>query len=249
MRQREIIGTDVSITDHDEVADAIDAAVAADERIYVCCAPASSLVFARDDSRLAAAFDDAAVITPDGMGVVLAARLLGEKIRGRVYGPDLMQQQLGRAAQTGTSVFLYGGHDQQTLDNLVAALSTQHPDLRIAGSWLPPHRELTDAEKAEVADRINLSGAQIVWVGIGSPKQELWMHELRPRLTAPVLVGVGAAFDFFSGRVSQAPRWMRRAGLEWVHRIFRDPGRMIVRYLVTLPRFAALVLAQAVRAR
>lgn len=244
MRSRDIIGTTVSVVDYDEVLDAVDHAVASDSRIYICCTPASSLVFARDDARLASALAEADIVTPDGMGVVLAARLLGESIRDRVYGPDLMQAQLARAESNGIPIFLYGGHDQPTLDALKADLTRRFPKLLVAGSWLPPHRPLTDSEAAEVVDAINGSGAQVVWIGLGSPKQELWMQQMRGQLTAPVLVGVGAAFDFFAGRVAQAPSLMQRFGLEWIHRIVQDPSRMLQRYLTTLPRFGFLVLGQ-----
>lgn len=249
MVEREILGTPVSITDYDGVLAAIDDAVARREAIYICCTPASSLIYARDDAALASALGEAAIVTPDGMGVVHAARLLGEKIRDRVYGPDLMEFHCKRAARDGTPIFLYGGHDDQVLAKLQSTLTERFPGLVIAGAYSPPHRDLTDQETKEVAAQINDSGAAVVWVGIGSPKQELWMQTMRSRLEAPVLVGVGAAFDFFAGRVAQAPGWMQRASLEWLYRVIQDPLRLGRRYLATLPRFAVLVLAQAVRER
>lgn len=248
-RRRPIIGTAVSITDYDQVLDAIDAAIAADERIYICCAPASSLVFARSDRKLAAAYDDAAVVTPDGMGVVHAARLLGEQISTRVYGPDLMLMQLERAAACGTPTYFYGGFDDESLAALIGHYRHRFPSLVIAGSQSPPHREPTDVERRETIEKINSSGAQVVWVGLGSPKQEIWMHSMRGELAAAALCGVGAAFDFHSGRVAQAPNWMQRSGLEWLYRLSRDPKRLGKRYLFTLPRFVVLVVAQAIRER
>lgn len=247
MRRREIIGTQVSITDYDAVLAAFAEAIAGDQRIFVCCTPASSLVFARDDAALADALGAADIVTPDGMGVVLAARLLGERLGDRVYGPDLMALHCER--ETGVPVFLYGGHDGAALDALQSALRERFPGIAIAGSHLPPHRDLTAAEEDALVDEINASGARVVWVGIGSPKQELWMRRLRPRIEAPVLVGVGAAFDFFAGRVAQAPRWMQKLGLEWLFRAYQDPRRLGRRYLLTLPRFALLVIAQAARER
>lgn len=249
MRSREVIGSPVSITDYEEVLATIDQAIEHESRIYICCAPASSLVFARDDAQLSAALAAAAVVTPDGMGVVHATRLLGEELSGRVYGPDLMAAHCQRAAADGTPVFLYGGHDAATLGALEQALARRFPGLRIAGGISPPHRELTAEESADVNAQINSSGAQVVWVGLGSPKQELWMRQARSSLDAPVLIGVGAAFDFFGGRVAQAPSWMRRSGLEWLYRTSQDPLRLGRRYLFTLPRFAVLVVAQAIRER
>jgi N-acetylglucosaminyldiphosphoundecaprenol N-acetyl-beta-D-mannosaminyltransferase len=246
MRRREIIGTSVAIADYDEVVGAVEAAVARDSRSYICCAPASTLVFARNDGALAAALAAADIVTPDGMGVVHAARLLGESIDGRVYGPDLMALVLERSR---ASHFLYGGFDDAALDQLKAALSERFPSAVIAGAQSPPHRKLTDDEVRTIAAEINTSGASVVWVGIGSPKQELWMQQFRELLDAPVLIGVGAAFDFFAGRVAQAPSWMQRASLEWLYRLLQDPVRLGRRYLATLPRFALLVLAQAFRQR
>jgi len=249
MLEREILGTPVSIIDYDGVLAAIDDAVTVRAPIYICCTPASSLIYARDDAALASALQDAAIVTPDGMGVVHAARLLGEKISDRVYGPDLMELHCKRAATAGTPIFLYGGHDDEALANLQSTLAERFPGLLIAGAYSPPHRSLTDQETKDVAAQINESGAAIVWVGIGSPKQELWMQTMRGQLGAPVLVGVGAAFDFLAGRVAQAPGWMQRASLEWLYRVFQDPLRLGRRYLATLPRFAFLVLVQAVRER
>lgn len=246
IRKREIIGTGVSITDYDEVVAQVDEAAAQQQQIYVCCAPASTLVFARDDRRLASALAGAQIVTPDGMGVVHAARMLGEPIRERVYGPDLMELVLGRSS---SSHYLYGGHDDATLRELESAITRRFPDAAVVGSFSPPHRELTEQELASIAESINASGAGIVWVGIGSPKQELFMQQLRERVDAPVLIGVGAAFDFLAGRTAQAPRWMQRASLEWLYRISQDPLRLGRRYLLTLPRFVVLVLAQAVRER
>lgn len=246
-RRREIAGTAVSITDYTETLDAIDSSLAADERIYVCCAPASSLMFARKDRKLARAFAEAAIVTPDGMGVVYAARLLGEKIEDRVYGPDLMLLQLERAAAVGTPTYFYGGFDDDALERLVAEYREQFPALVVAGAWSPPHRPLTLDEAEQAAAAINDSGARIVWVGIGSPKQEIWMQANRAGLNAPVLVGVGAAFDFHTGRTKQAPSWMQRSGLEWLYRIAQDPIRLGRRYLLTLPHFVGIVLLQRLR--
>jgi N-acetylglucosaminyldiphosphoundecaprenol N-acetyl-beta-D-mannosaminyltransferase len=248
-RRRAIVGTRVSITDYAEVLGAIDAALAANQRIYICCAPASSLIFARKDPALAAAYEDAGIVTPDGMGVVYAARALGEKIGDRVYGPDLMLLQLERAAAAGTPTFFYGGFDSAALETLLAEYRERFPGLVIAGAESPPHRQLSAEERARTLAAINHSGAQVVWVGLGSPKQELWMRDARQELTAPVLCGVGAAFDFHSGRVEQAPGWMQRSGLEWLHRLLQDPRRLGRRYMLTLPHFVAAVAVQAIRER
>jgi N-acetylglucosaminyldiphosphoundecaprenol N-acetyl-beta-D-mannosaminyltransferase len=247
LRSREIIGTTVSITDYGEVLDAIDEAVATKDRLYICCTPASSLVFARDDLPLRFALEGAAIVTPDGMGVVYAARLLGEKIGDRVYGPDLMLAHCKRAEQSGQRVWLYGGFDDAALAELESALLKRFPKLQLAGSYSPPHRPLTPDESDSLVAKLNADAPDVVWVGLGSPKQEVWMRDMRPSVNAAVMVGVGAAFDFVAGRVPQAPRWMQKFGLEWIYRLLRDPGRLARRYFTTLPRFVALVLVQKLR--
>ncbi len=247
--KREIAGTGVSIADYAAVLDAFDVAIAARDRIYVCCAPASTLVYARRDAALGAALRNADIVTPDGMGVVYAARLLGEALSDRVYGPDLMLMQLERAERSGQSIWLYGGFDDDALGALLESYGKRFPALRVAGSWSPPHRPLTNEETHEIVERINRDAPDVVWVGLGTPKQDIWMHEMRARLDAPVLCGVGAAFDFHAGRVAQAPRRMQDLGLEWLFRLTRDPWRMLRRYAGTLPHFALLTLWQALRER
>jgi N-acetylglucosaminyldiphosphoundecaprenol N-acetyl-beta-D-mannosaminyltransferase len=246
-RRREIVGTQVSITDYAKVLDAFDSAVSEDARIFVCCAPASTLMFARRDPALAEALAAAQIVTPDGMGVVYAARVLGESIDDRVYGPDLMAAQLDRAATAGTPTFLLGGHDEDALAELQDALTASYPGLQLVGGISPPHTTPTQTETDALVAEINASGAKIVWIGLGSPKQELWMHANRAKLEAPVLCGVGAAFDFLIGRVDQAPDWMQSRGLEWLYRLVKEPRRLGHRYLITLPAFVAGVVKQRLR--
>ena len=163
-----------------------------------------------------------------------------------MYGPDLMAAFCARAAERDVPIYLYGGRTPEALALLQARLRERFPGLRIAGAYSPPFRELSAAEEDEVVSRIDGSGAAVVWVGTGQPKQEKWMYRMRPRLAAPLLVGVGAAFDFHAGLVSQAPRWMQRAGLEWAYRLSREPRRLWRRYARYNPRFVICFLAQYV---
>jgi N-acetylglucosaminyldiphosphoundecaprenol N-acetyl-beta-D-mannosaminyltransferase len=160
-----------------------------------------------------------------------------------------MIHHCAHAASTGTQIYLYGGRSEQALTLLTDRLRARFPDLRIVGGWSPPFRPLTATERERVAREIDASGAQVVWVGTGQPKQELWMHEMRPLLAAPLLVGVGAAFDFHAGLVSQAPAWMQRAGLEWLYRLSREPRRLWRRYASQNPRFVVGFARQYLRAR
>jgi len=175
---------------------------------------------------------------PDGQPLVWALHALGHRRATRVYGPDLMANFCARAARNGTPMYLYGGRNDDAARELLAQrLRERFPGVRIVGASSPPFRELTDAENEREIELINSSGAAVVWVGTGQPKQEQWMHDMRARLAPPLLVGVGAAFDFHAGLVSQAPRWMQRNGLEWVYRLSREPRRLWRRYARYNPLF------------
>lgn len=251
--RRDVLGVPIAIVDYERAIDVIDAMVRRRERGWICAAPAMSLVTAQDDPLLMAALREATLTVPDGMPVVWAANLLGgaggERLHGRVYGPDLMRHHCAHAARHGQRVWLYGGHDDAALEALRANLLRDYPGLRIVGGWSPPHREPTAEDDRRAVERINADEPDVVWVGLGMPKQERWMARLRPQLEAPVLCGVGAAFDFHADRVAQAPRWMQASGLEWAHRVFQEPRRQLPRYLRSNPRFVAGVARQHLRER
>jgi N-acetylglucosaminyldiphosphoundecaprenol N-acetyl-beta-D-mannosaminyltransferase len=160
-----------------------------------------------------------------------------------------MARYCRRAAERGHRVWLYGGYDEAALEQLVAVLEERYPGIRVAGGYSPPHRTLTADEETELANRINADAPDVVWVGVGVPKQEKWMAHMRPRLDPPLLVGVGAAFDFEAGLKRQAPSWMQRRGLEWLFRLSQEPRRLGPRYLRYNPRFVAAFLRQYLRER
>src|SRR4051795_2855891 len=192
----DVLGTRVSLIDYDGVMEWMDAMVSARQRGYVCVAPVHTVMAAREDPELRAALRTASLTVPDGQPVVWALNAFGHGLKDRVYGPTLMARYCERSARTGVQMFLYGGRDENALALLTANLATQYPGLRIVGGHVPPFRPLTTEEEDAVVGHIDESGADVVWVGIGVPKQEKWMAAMRPRLAAPVLVGVGAAFDF-----------------------------------------------------
>ncbi|MEB3309036.1 MAG: WecB/TagA/CpsF family glycosyltransferase [Snowella sp.] len=189
----------------------------------------------------------AALITPDGMPLVWGLRWLGIVKQTRVYGPDLMLACCQRAAEKQIPVFFYGGTEGM-LSQLTQFLLQQFPTLAIAGSYAPPFRLLNSEEEANIREIIHNSGARIVFVGLGCPKQEAWMARQQGNLQA-VMMGVGAAFSFHSGEVSQAPRWMMARGLEWLYRLMMEPGRLWQRYLVTNPAFVLLFSWQLLKTR
>jgi N-acetylglucosaminyldiphosphoundecaprenol N-acetyl-beta-D-mannosaminyltransferase len=234
-----VLGVPLALTDYEDTLDWIDEAVASRTPGYVCVAAVHTVMACEEDPELRDAVRGASFTVPDGQPLVWALRMLGHDLHTRVYGPDLMWKACERAARTGTRFYLYGGRNQGALVQLALNLRQQFPGLRIVGGYSPPFRELEPDEEAHVLAEIDASGADVVWVGIGVPKQEKWMARMRPRLRAPVLVGVGAAFDFHAGLVTQAPKWMQRLGLEWAFRLSREPRRLWRRYVRYNPRFVA----------
>jgi N-acetylglucosaminyldiphosphoundecaprenol N-acetyl-beta-D-mannosaminyltransferase len=198
----------------------------------------------REDPDLRAAVLGSSMTVPDGQPLVWAMNALGHDLPSRVYGPELMSRACERAARTGARMFLYGGRNEGALVQLTLNLRRRNPGLKIVGGHCPPHRALTEDEQAQAIDEIDRSQADIVWVGIGVPKQEKWMAAMRSRLTTPVLVGVGAAFDFHAGLVPQAPDLMQRLGLEWAYRLAHEPRRLWKRYARYNPLFVIGFLRQ-----
>jgi N-acetylglucosaminyldiphosphoundecaprenol N-acetyl-beta-D-mannosaminyltransferase len=173
----------------------------------------------------------AGMVVPDGMPLVWLGRLHGHGLRRRVYGPELMIEFCRATSSRGRRHYFYGGA-AGVADALAAQMAERFPGLIVAGTCSPPFRPLTSDEDAAIVAQINTSRADIVWVGLSTPKQERWMHAHRALLDVPVMVGVGAAFDIHSGRLKQAPVWMREHGLEWLYRLVQEPRRLWRRYVV-----------------
>jgi N-acetylglucosaminyldiphosphoundecaprenol N-acetyl-beta-D-mannosaminyltransferase len=245
----EILGIPLAISDYEQVMDWMDAMIAADARGYMTAAAVNLVMSAQEDPQTLAAVLGATLAMPDGQPLVWALHALGHARATRLYGPDLMAGFCARAAASGTPIYLYGGRSPEALALLEERLRERFDGLRIAGGFSPPFRELTSEEAEQAIAEINSSGAAVVWVGTGQPKQEKWMLQMRSRLSAPLLVGVGAAFDFHAGLVSQAPRWMQRSGLEWMYRLSREPRRLWRRYARYNPLFVAGFARQYVRQR
>jgi N-acetylglucosaminyldiphosphoundecaprenol N-acetyl-beta-D-mannosaminyltransferase len=215
------------------------------ESRYVTVTSAHGIVMARSDRRIRDILNSADLVTPDGMPVVWTMRMSGAAGQARVYGPTLMLHACAAAAERGVPVYFYGAVDS-TLELLSDNLTRKFPGLRIAGAFAPPFRPLTRTEDADVVRRIRESEAGIVFVGLSTPKQELWMAEHVGSLKS-VLIGVGAAFDFHAGTLRQAPAWLQRRGLEWLFRLFVERRRLWRRYARIVPMFGAMALAQILR--
>ncbi len=240
----EVLGIPLALTDYERTMDWMDAVVAERETGYVCVAAVHTVMACREDPELRAAVLASSMTVPDGQPLVWAMNALGHDLPSRVYGPELMSRSCERAARTGMRIFLYGGRNEGALVQLTLNLRRRYPGLRIVGGHSPPHRPLTVDEESQIINEIDHSQADVVWVGIGVPKQEKWMAAMRPRLQAPLLVGVGAAFDFHAGLVAQAPALIQRLGLEWLYRLGREPRRLWKRYARYNPRFVLGFLHQ-----
>ena len=246
LQSRRILRTRVDATSYRHATGQVLDWAAAGESRYVCVATVNNLIEGCDDPGYNALMEAADLVTPDGMPLVWGLRLLGVPDASRVYGPDLTPLVCEEAARRGVPVGFYGGQ-ADVLDDLAASLTTRYPGLRIAYRWSPPFRPLTAEEEAKVADDLVRSGTRVLFVGLGTPKQERWMadHKGLPM----VMLGVGAAFDFLSGRKRQAPRALQGLGLEWLYRLVHEPRRLWRRYLYRNPRFVALFAAQLLRQR
>lgn len=244
---RWILKTRVDATDYGDACDRIQTWATEGRSCYVVAANVHVVMTAYLDPVYQAVIQQAALVTPDGMPLVWGLRQLGIAQQPRVYGPDLMLAWCERAAQTGLPLYLYGG-TEETLQRLRATLQRQFPGLPITGSYAPPFRALSAAEDAADAARIHQSGARVVLVGLGCPKQEQWMYRQLGQVQG-VMIGVGAAFNFLSGEGSQAPRWMMALGLEWLYRFSQEPRRLWRRYAMNNPLFILLFGLQLLRQR
>ncbi|MBD2260797.1 WecB/TagA/CpsF family glycosyltransferase [Pseudanabaena sp. FACHB-2040] len=233
-----IVGVRIDGTNYDDACDRITHWATLPTSCYIVAANVHVVMTAYWNRAYREVLSQAALVTPDGMPLVLGLRLLGCADQRRVYGPDLMLAWCDRTARLGLPIYLYGGTPVM-LQKLAHHLTTTYPGLIIAGSHAPPFRPLSAEEEAEDRDRIHQSGARVVFVGLGCPKQEQWMARQQGQLQA-VMIGVGAAFSFFSGEVTQAPRWMMCWGLEWLYRFSQEPGRLWRRYLINNPAFILL---------
>ena len=231
-----ILGVGVSAINMSKALDLIDEWVRRRDRQYVCVCPVHSIMECQRSNEVRNIFNSAGMVTPDGMPLVWVANASGHPEVNRVYGPDLMLAELEQSSATGHRHFFYGG-GPGVARRLADRMRGRFPKLDVVGIYEPPFAPLDELCTDETAALINNARPDVVWVGMSSPKQDRWMARMRGRLNAPVLIAVGAAFDFHSGTVSQAPRWMQRSGLEWSYRLATDPRRLWRRYLVDNPWF------------
>lgn len=207
---------------------------------YVCVAATHPLSLAHGDAEFAEVFEHAALTLPDGMPVRWMLRLKGYRTAERVCGPDIAPWLIAAAEREGLPVYFYGGMADE-LEDLQMTLAARHPKLRVAGWESPPRLPERPEFDPDAVARMKASGARLIFVGLGCPRQEWWMARHSAQVPA-VMIGIGAAFNFLSGRLDRAPAWMRRYGLEWLHRLAAEPGRLWKRYLVHNSRFLCFAI-------
>jgi len=237
-----ILGVNVSAIHMQQALETIHTWITTRDPHYACVTPAHSIMDCYNNPELRPIFNSSGLTTPDGMSLVWILRLMGHKHVDRVYGPDLMQALCQASIEPGYRHYFYGGAPG-VVEDLKIKLQTSYPDLQVVGHYTPPFGPVTLEEDQRIIEHIRDANPDIVWVGISSPRQEIWMAEHLNSLDVPVLIGVGAAFDFLSGRKTQAPRWVQRSGLEWLFRFLSEPKRLWRRY-IQYPLFILLLLAQ-----
>jgi N-acetylglucosaminyldiphosphoundecaprenol N-acetyl-beta-D-mannosaminyltransferase len=203
---------------------------------------------AQHDPEFAEILNGASLVVPDGYPLVVLARWRGFPLKRRVYGPELLETFCAATTRKSYRHFFYGGAPNVATD-LAQGFAQRYPDLQIAGTYCPPFRSLSAEEDRKIMELIEQSNPDVLWVGLSTPKQERWMSEHRNKLRVPVMVGVGAAFDFHTGRVAQAPKWMREHGFEWLFRLATEPRRLWRRYLIFGSEFIWLVVLELMGVR
>jgi exopolysaccharide biosynthesis WecB/TagA/CpsF family protein len=243
-----LFGVGLSVSNYNEATRLILAAAQAGQRAVVACQAVHAVITASQDPVLRARVNSFDLVTPDGQPVRWAMNLLHRtRLAERVYGPELMLRVCQAAAEAAVPIYLYGG-TPAVVDQLVDNLRRRFSGLRIAGAEAPPFRPLTAVEDEAVVERIKASGAQVVFIGLGCPKQDHFAYEHHDRIRG-VLLAVGAAFDFHAGAKKMAPAWMQRRGLEWLFRLSQEPGRLWKRYLTTNTVFLARLALAWLRRR
>jgi N-acetylglucosaminyldiphosphoundecaprenol N-acetyl-beta-D-mannosaminyltransferase len=232
----QVLGVSVAALDMERAIRCVAAELRARRKGYVCMAGVHGIMEAQRNPELAAIFAASSFTFPDGTPTVWVGRLQGHKQMQRVAGPDLMLEIFRRKEFAGYTHFLYGG-EPGVAEQLQERLTSQYPWIRIVGTCTPPFRELNSAEEQNLVSRVRRLKPDIVWVGISTPKQERFMHRYLPILNTTLMFGVGAAYDFHTGRLKDAPQWVKTIGMQWFHRLLQDPRRLWKRYLRNNPAF------------
>ena len=236
IRRINVLGVGVHDVNLDQSLGEIESAIAAGNKGYVCATGVHGVMEAQKDAQLKSIFNRSLVTTPDGRPTVWVGRLQGSRTMDQLTGPNLMLSVCELSAKLGYTNFFYGGNTG-VADELKQNLCRRFPGLKVVGTYTPPFRKLNSAEEAELISTVARLKPDIFWVGLSTPKQERFMAEYIHRLDTTLMMGVGAAFDMHTGRIQDSPDWIKRAGLQWAHRLAQEPRRLWKRYLINNPRF------------
>ena len=247
IRQLSIVGTPISLISLDRLLRLFEQWIADRHDRYVVFRDVHGVVAARNDASLDFAHRNADIVAPDGVPLVWALRATGINA-SRVCGPDTLSAACQYGLSRGWKHYFYGGAPG-VAETVVHKLRKRVPGLSVVGISCPPFRQLTDEEDAQICSEIRAARPDLIWVCLGTPKQEIWMSEHRGKLGGAILLGVGAAIDFHAGNVRRAPRWMQRLGLEWTFRLYTDPRRLWRRYVLMAPQFAVLAAREVIQRR
>jgi N-acetylglucosaminyldiphosphoundecaprenol N-acetyl-beta-D-mannosaminyltransferase len=231
-----VLGVGISAINMDDAILLSDSLIRTNGRGYVCVTGVHGVIEAQSDEAFRYILNRSFMTTPDGMPMVWAGRLQGHNRMRRVYGPDYMLNMCRFSVERGYRHFLYGG-DDGVVERLAAELTRRVPGLQIVGTYTPPFRPLTSTEEADLIALAAETKPDVFWIGMSTPKQERFMAYYIDKLDVKLMVGVGAAFDIHTGRIKDAPPWLKEAGLQWLHRLVQEPRRLWRRYLINNPRF------------
>lgn len=248
MNKVDILGVPIAAIDLDQAANQIEYWIVKGRKVYVTVTGVHGIMESQYNEEVKRIHRNSAMCVPDGMPTVWIGKIYGHKKMGRVYGPDLMLEMIKRSSESGYTNFFYGGKTGVP-ERLQDRLSARFPGLRVVGTLSPPFGPMNDKEEDDFRELIRQLSPDIMWVGLSTPKQEIWMATHLEKLDTRVMIGVGAAFDFHSGLVRQAPAWIQKCGFEWFFRMCVEPRRLWRRYLYNNPRFVWLMLLQLLRLR
>ncbi len=238
-----VLGVGVSVLNLQTALDEIGAAIRDKRKGYICVTGVHGVMEAQADPAFRKILNQSFLCTADGMPMVWMGKIHHHPEMRRVYGPDLMLDVCSWSQKNTCRHFFYGGAPG-VADTLAEKLKAKFPKLEVVGTFTPPFRPLNADEERQLAEMVRAAKPDILWVGLSTPKQEKFMADYLPKLDSTLMIGVGAAFDFHSGRVKQAPRWMQRSGLEWFFRLCQEPRRLAARYLINNPIFVMKIIGQ-----
>jgi len=239
----DVLGVSVSAIDMEQAVRLTDRLISSGGSGYICVTGVHGVMEAQSDPDFRAILNRAFINTPDGMPMSWVGRLQGFSKMRRVYGPDFMIEMCRLSVERGYRHFFYGGNEG-VAELLGERLTERFPGLRVVGTYTPPFRTLNAQEEADLIELVRDSNPHIIWVGLSTPKQERFMARYLNRLNVPIMVGVGAAFDIHTGRIQDAPGWMKRSGMQWFHRLLQEPKRLSRRYLINNPKFVFKIVLQ-----